>query len=321
MKARASQAGRIVTALLICSSPLSAETPENGKFTLKLIPRFESAQQTGRPSSDALTLGTNIGYTHAVNNAFSFLIEAEDTHAADEDSYNPAGLNSRTAHRAVVADPMGTEINQAWVGYQANGVGVKLGRQAIVIDNARFIGNVGWRQNMQTFDALQASVANEDIKFTYAYLDQINRILGDNHPDGQWNSESYLANLNWKLNEHFSLTGYSYLLAFNNVAVNSTFTHGLFLAGSHPISKSEQLTYRIEYALQEAHDNSPLNYETSYSLLEFGLENKKGALILGREILSSDNGVGFKTPLATGHAFNGWTDLFLGTPSTGLEDH
>lgn len=36
--------------------------------------------------------------------------------------------------------------------------------------------------------------------------------------------------------------------------------------------------------------------------------------------MGSDHGTAFKTPLATGHAFNGWADLFLGTPSAGLED-
>ena len=38
------------------------------------------------------------------------------------------------------------------------------------------------------------------------------------------------------------------------------------------------------------------------------------------EILGSDRGVGFKTPLATLHAFNGWADQFLGTPGDGLRD-
>jgi len=30
--------------------------------------------------------------------------------------------------------------------------------------------------------------------------------------------------------------------------------------------------------------------------------------------------VGFQTPLATLHAFNGWADVFLNTPTTGLQD-
>ena len=320
MKNTIFRSGSTFLTLLICSAPLAAEITKNGTFNLKLTPRFESVQQTGRSSSDAFTLGTNIGYTHAVSEEFIFSIEAEDTRALDEDAYNQAGLNPDSAHRSVIADPVGTEINQAWVSYAADGVNVKLGRQAIVLDNARFIGNVGWRQNMQTFDALQASVTSDEIKFTYAYLEKVNRILGDDHPAGQWNSESHLANLNWKVNDQMSLTGYSYLLSFKNAAANSTVTHGLFISGSRPISDSEQLTYRAEYAQQSEYENSPLNYEATYSLLEIGLKNKKIGLTLGREVLGSDHGTAFKTPLATGHAFNGWADLFLGTPSAGLED-
>jgi hypothetical protein len=41
---------------------------------------------------------------------------------------------------------------------------------------------------------------------------------------------------------------------------------------------------------------------------------------LGHEVLGSDHNVGFKTPLATLHAFNGWADLFLTTPAAGLHD-
>ncbi len=42
---------------------------------------------------------------------------------------------------------------------------------------------------------------------------------------------------------------------------------------------------------------------------------------LGYELLGSDNGMyGFTTPLATAHKFNGWADIFLGTPAVGLED-
>jgi hypothetical protein len=41
----------------------------------------------------------------------------------------------------------------------------------------------------------------------------------------------------------------------------------------------------------------------------------------GYESLGSDDGaVGFATPLATLHKFNGWSDQFLGTPGVGLND-
>jgi len=40
----------------------------------------------------------------------------------------------------------------------------------------------------------------------------------------------------------------------------------------------------------------------------------------GYELLGEGNNVGFKTPLATLHAFNGWADLFRATPAAGLRD-
>ncbi|MBE9539218.1 MAG: hypothetical protein IMF06_09065, partial [Proteobacteria bacterium] len=38
------------------------------------------------------------------------------------------------------------------------------------------------------------------------------------------------------------------------------------------------------------------------------------------EVLGAGDGVGFKTPLATLHKFQGWADKFLGTPGDGIED-
>ena len=44
-------------------------------------------------------------------------------------------------------------------------------------------------------------------------------------------------------------------------------------------------------------------------------------LLAGDELLGSDDGVaGFRTPLATAHAFQGWADKFLVTPAEGVED-
>ena len=43
-------------------------------------------------------------------------------------------------------------------------------------------------------------------------------------------------------------------------------------------------------------------------------------VLLGYNVLGSDDGVAsFQTPLATGHAFNGWADIFLNTPVNGLK--
>jgi hypothetical protein len=65
-----------------------------------------------------------------------------------------------------------------------------------------------------------------------------------------------------------------------------------------------------------------LHYNTHYyralaSLAWQGL----GSVALGYEELGSAGGrVGFATPLATLHKFNGWADAFIATPAVGLED-
>ena len=117
-----------------------------------------------------------------------------------------------------------------------------------------------------------------------------------------------------------TLTGYAYLLDFDNAAANSTATYGVSFAGATKLSDTLKLTYRVELAQQSDSGSSALNYHVSYYDIEMGLAAKHGGLTLGHEVLGSDNNVGFKTPLATLHAFNGWADVFLTTPGVGLRD-
>lgn len=53
-----------------------------------------------------------------------------------------------------MADPECTEANQAYLQMKLGTFTGIAGRQRVILDNARFIGNVGWRQNEQTYDAV-----------------------------------------------------------------------------------------------------------------------------------------------------------------------
>ena len=78
------------------------------------------------------------------------MIEAEDILAADGDSYSQSGLNPAATCRAVVGDPETSEINQVFLSCTGGKTTATVGRQRLVLDGARFVGDVGWRQNMQT---------------------------------------------------------------------------------------------------------------------------------------------------------------------------
>ncbi|MEO6875894.1 MAG: alginate export family protein [Opitutaceae bacterium] len=297
------------------------EAFSQGKFSLNARLRYEEVQQTGLLDGEALTLRARIGFTTAAWQGWKAMLEAEGITAADGDSYSQAGINAGGAGHAVIADPEMSEISQAWVAYSTGATTATLGRQRLVLDNARFIGDVGWRQNMQTFDAFV--VQDKSLPKTtliYAYLQQINRVFGPDHPQGKWQSDSHVFNASYAGWAVGTLTGYAYLLDFTSSAVNSCATYGASFAGGMPLTRDVKFIYRAEAATQSDYRISPLTYTAGYYLLEAGLGLKSASLTLGDEVLGSDHNVGFKTPLATLHAFNGWADLFLTTPAKGLRD-
>jgi hypothetical protein len=293
-----------------------------GKVALNLRARYEGVEQTALRDADALTLRTRLGFTTAEWSGLKAMVEAENIAAVDGDRYSQAGLNPAATGRAAVADPETTEVNQAWVSYTSGKTALTLGRQRLVLDNARFIGDVGWRQNMQTFDAAVLQDKSFDqTTLTYAYLDRINRVFGRRHAQGRWDSESHVFQAaRAGLPGGGTLTGYGYLLDFDNAAVNSCSTWGASYTGTTKLSDGAKLAYRVELATQSDYGSNRLDYQTTYLLGEAGLVGKPGSVAFGYEVLGSDRNVGFKTPLATLHAFNGWADLFLTTPAAGLRN-
>jgi hypothetical protein len=300
-----------------------ADAFAQGKFSVNARLRYESVEQTGLRDAEAITLRTRLGFAPAAFHGWKFFLEGENITAADGDSYSQSGINPGGAGRAVVADPEITEINQALIAFTSGKTSFILGRQRLVLDNARFVGDVGWRQNMQTYDAVVLQDKSLDqTTLTYAYLDRINRVFGDHHPQGYWKSNSHLFNASYAGLPAGTLTGYVYLLDFRKpaYAANSCATYGASLVGATPVLSDLKFAYRAEAATQSDYGSSTLNYTASYYALEAGLTAKPGSFTLGHEVLGSDHNVGFKTPLATLHAFNGWADLFLATPAAGLRD-
>lgn len=298
-----------------------AEAVAQGRVSVNARLRFEGVEQTGLLDAEAMTLRTRLGFTTARFAGWQFLAEAENVAALDGDSFSQAGLNPAAGPRAVVADPETTELNQLWAAFTHGATTVTAGRQRLVLDNHRFVGDVGWRQNQQTYDAVvlqDRSIAKTTL--TYAYLDQINRVFSRRHALGRWDSESHVLHASHVASPMATVAAYAYLLDFGNSRPNSSATYGASFAGARPLTAALRLGYRAELARQTDHGSSPLNYETIYHLGELGLLAKDFGVTLGHEFLGSDNGVGFRTPLATLHAFNGWADLFLTTPANGLRN-
>ncbi len=306
------------------------EAIKSGKFGVNSLLRYERADQDAfgggldPRESNAVTLRTRLGYTTGSLYHFKGMLEFEDvTILGNENNFNQAGLNPAAADRTVVADPETTEVNQAWIAYENYDTIAKFGRQVIVLDNSRFVGDVIWRQNQQTYDAVSLKNTGllSDTSLFYSYIFNVNRILGDEHRFGDFESESHVFNGSYSGFEYGKLTAYSYLLDLKNSPANSSATYGGSFVGSAPVAKDLSVDYRAEYAYQEDYGNNPIGYDADYYHLSLGGKYKKVNAGVGFEVLGSEAGrKGFVTPLATLHKFNGWGDAFLSTPADGLED-
>lgn len=283
---------------------LEASTP-----VLDLRLRYESHDADDAADADkaeAITLRTLVGIKTGEVNGFSGTIEMVDVSAQDVEDYD--------ASTDGVADPEGNELNQAYLQYSKSDTVVRYGRQRIIYDGARFVGNVGWRQDEQTFDAL--SIQNksiEGITFNAAYLTSINGIKFS-----KADAKSTLANVAFDNIGPGKLVTYFYGLDDGNDRTDDTF--GLSYSGKVAMD-SISLLYALEFASQDVEDATGAEAEADYSLIEVGAAVSGVTVKAGLETLGSDDGAyGFQTPLATKHKFNGWADKFLATPATGLED-
>jgi hypothetical protein len=235
----------------------------------------------------------------------------------------------------VVPDPEAYELNRAQlVNTSIANTVITLGRQRINIDDQRFVGNVGWRQNEQTFDSLRVVNKPGGGAFTIdaTYSNRANRIFGDDSPQGDYKGDIMLGNLAYQF-KFGKLTAFGYFLDFDpilppivgaalNPALVSSETLGVRFAGETPLSKIK-LGYAASYAMQDDFGDNPRAaglMDNDYYLLELSATFKQYSLLVGNEVLEGNGTAGFSTPLATLHKFQGWVDKFLTTPAFGIDD-
>jgi len=286
--------------------------------------RYENVDQPSL-DADALTLRLRAG-AEAKLGHFSFLAEAEGT-AAPIDDYNafPFALPSEEQWRpdhSVIADPMNIELNRLQLQYKAGETIVTLGRQRINLDDQRWVGSVGWRQNEQTFDAIRGEASIGPVAADLTYAIKQRTIFGTNAgPRTAFDGRFIFAGLSSKLGP---IQGklFAYLLDYDEdfFLANSSQTYGLTLNTAVPIAAKTKLSLRASYARQSDSAENPFDYAADYWSFDAGTTLAGFAIAGGWEKLGSDNGRGLQTPMATLHKFNGWADLFLTTPTTGLED-
>jgi len=293
--------------------------------------RYESVEQEPLvEDAEANTVRLRLGFETGKAWHTSLLAEGELVWPFDGDYRDDTAVATNAAY-PVIADPEAHELNRLQLtNTSLPGTTLTLGRQRIVLDDHRFVGNVGWRQNEQTFDAvrlLNNSIA--PLTIDLAYLNQVNRVFGPDSPQGRYEGDGYLANLAYRTPVG-KLTGFAYVLDFDPIPVArvpaaldpiraSTATYGVRIAGDRAFG-AFKLGYVASYATEEDYGRNPFTFDLAYYLLELTGTIQQFSLTLGQEVLEGDGTVGFATPLATLHKFNGWADKFPTTPPNGIDD-
>lgn len=282
--------------------------------------RLEAVDQDGLAENAlANTLLSRFSLTQNFSRGWSAGGEFDYVAALANKNYNDS-INGKTAY-PLVADPAGADLNQAFVQYQSGSQNLKVGRQRINLANERFVGGVGWRHNEQTFDAVryQASVSSE-LKLDYSYSSKVNRVFGSKSAQGDWSSDLHLLDMRYQPSSSHQLGAFVYQMEFEQAPLLSNQTIGLDYQYSQALSQSSRYTLYGSYARQqEAGDNSTA-YSADYWTVEANLWLGAWQSGVAVEILGSDNSIGFATPLATLHKFQGFADKFLTTPAKGIED-
>jgi hypothetical protein len=296
-----------------------AEMLSEGDTSLSFRYRYELVDQDGvAEDANASTLKSRLTYKSASYEGYTALMEVDNVTVIGDENYRTP-TNGNVSY-PIVADPDGTDFNQAYLTYKGADYSASLGRQRILHGGQRFVGGVGFRQNEQTYDALTlSSQALGPISVDYSYIWNINRIFGPKDSAVQakrWESDSHILLASMSPAKGQTLKGYAYMLDFGNAAANSSSTYGVEYSG-----KFDGFALSAAYATQSDYADNPTSYDADYMMAQLSLPLKPVSVALGYEVLGSDEGTAaFKTPLATLHKFQGWADKFLGTPTNGVED-
>lgn len=316
----------LLTALPLCITATAANaqsaTPAPLTPYADIRYRLEVVDQDGLPEqATASTVRVRTGVKTAEWNGFSAVIEGEAIAVIGDAHYNDT-INGLTAY-PVVADPADVMLNQAYLRWRpVAAVDAVVGRQAINIDNQRWIGSVGWRQNDQTFDAARVTLKPvKGASVDYFYSWRVNRVFGPDSPQGIWrDTEIHAARAAYAIKNVGTLSAYGLWLDAPSSPASSSRTVGVRMAGELSAGKGFVVLYTAEYARQQDHGANPRNFGLDYWLVEPGVKAGPATLRGGYERLEGNGTVALQTPLATLHAFNGWADKFLATPVGGLRD-
>jgi len=300
------------------------------KFDAEIRPRYEFVDDglNATSNANAITARTKLKVTGNIFGvdglSASVGVISVNNFGYEDYNWNTSNNYDGLKRYSTVMDPQKAIISNAELNYKIGDTLIHAGRGQVNLDNQRFIGTVGWRQLERSYDSV--FVANNSVKnlsILAAWVYGLQGVVDAPTTD----TNTVLLHAAYKVADPLTITGYDYMIA------NVHDTYGLALTGKVKMS-AVALDYRAEYAEQtdpsmEIHTDGKkgVKVDASYYNVDLGA-NISGVLVGANYEYQSGTSMNdysgtnktFTTPLATGHKFNGWADMFLATPEGGLID-
>ncbi|NPA28868.1 MAG: hypothetical protein GXO33_01625, partial [Epsilonproteobacteria bacterium] len=149
----------------------------NPKLDIEIRPRYEHADvdNPATDAADAFTVRTAIGVNMGLFGVDGLNAQLQGMNVSNFGWVTDYAPEVNDGYDTIM-DPSQSRMTQANISYTTNGLTLLGGRKMVVLDNARFIGNVGWRQMPQTYDLAAAIYGYENLSLLGAYVWQVNTI-------------------------------------------------------------------------------------------------------------------------------------------------
>lgn len=289
-----------------------------GKPILEIRARYEHDDQTKtatlRNNAEGTTVRTRLGWETAAYRNVKALVEIDDVRRVGPEHFaittNGAAVPLNGADKArypAINDPDVTELNRAQLVWTPNKVlAVTAGRQRIQLDDQRFIGASGWRQDEQTYDALRGDLSLGRFKGIYVYVSHINRTLGERR---DWDSDSHFLNLGWTASDALKVVGFVYALDTSDSPINTSLTKGVRASGKAKAGPYG-LAYNGTFVHQSDYHGATADYGLDYYGWDLSASRDIYTVKFGFDALEGNGVRGFGAPLSAAHTFNGWADAW-----------
>ena len=312
----------VVLILSICTlSVTAAEKASNfgemftkGVYDVKLRLAYEYVDvDDDVEEGTALVLSSYAGFRTAEYQGFSLYAQVHNMWKWHDDYNDIVGKNNGSYDK--IADPDGTRIQQLYADLtMIPDTKIRIGRQEILLDDVRFIGNIGWRNTAQAFDAI--TLTNTSIKDTTIFLGYSENVASILFTENQYDG-IFMANVKYNGFKGHTQTAFAYLVDAdeNQKPAGPSVGHDTATYGMRFNGKFDKLGYDFTYAHQtDWRDTEDLDHNFFQGILSYSLGDWTPAIgysyIEGAE---TPDAKGFSTLFSTAHKWNGWADTFLNT--------